>query len=117
MATATVPTVWYRNVEQDTLHEVVKGSPLERRIRKEQREIVDHETGESDFEPAYERVSDAELKKAQGKPEDLPGFPADQEAVKVKKAAEAKAKADQEAALARLVADQATQTPTTPKAD
>lgn len=70
----TTETVWYRNVEQDTLHEVVKGSPLERRIRKEQREIVDHETGESDFEPAYERVTPAELKKAQASPETLPGY-------------------------------------------
>lgn len=100
-------TVWYRNVEQDTLHEVVKGSTLERRIRKEQREIVDPDTGDSDFEPAYEQVTPAELKAAQAKPQDLPGYPAADEAAKAKKAAEEKAAADRDAALAKVIADQA----------
>jgi len=100
-------TVWYRNTEQDTLHEVEKGSPLEKRLRKEQREVLaldedGNPTGESDFESAYEKVSDSELKKLQAKPESLPGYPVAQEQAK----ADAKAKADAEASKQALI-DQA----------
>lgn len=39
--TTPTPTVWYRNVDQDTLHEVEAGSPLEQRLQTEIRDNVD----------------------------------------------------------------------------
>lgn len=69
-------TVWYRNVTQGTLHEVEKGSPLEKRLRREQREVYEEGDDEPTFEPAYERVSAADLKHAHANPASQPGYPA-----------------------------------------
>jgi hypothetical protein len=68
-------TVWYENIEQSTLHEVQAKSPLEKRLRREQREIYEDGDNEPTFEPAYRRMSDAEVKKSQANPESVPGYP------------------------------------------
>jgi hypothetical protein len=61
-------TVWYRNTEHDTVHEVVKGSDLEKRLRREQRQVGDEE---DDLVPAYERISEQAARK---NPEKQPGY-------------------------------------------
>jgi hypothetical protein len=68
MAGTTVETVWYRNTEHDTIHEVVKGSDLEKRLRREQRQVGDED---DDVEPAYERITEAVARK---NPEKQPGY-------------------------------------------
>lgn len=98
-ATTPAETVWYRNTQYDTLHEVAAGSPQEKRLRKEQREVVDQESGESDFEAAYEKVNDRDLKALQSKPELLPGYPAGSVARMEKR----QAKLDQETARADVL--------------
>lgn len=67
----TVETVWYRNTEFDTLHEVVKGSDTEKRLRGELRQVGE---AEDDVERAYERLSDRDLAAAQKDPSKVPGY-------------------------------------------
>lgn len=98
-SSTTVEVVWYKNLEQGTLHKVEKGSRLEKRIKREQREVYEEGEDEPTFEPAYERLSSADVRRAQENPEKVPGYPAAQEAAKVKAAAEAEREARRNEAL------------------
>ena len=69
MSSSDTKTVWFRNVDQDTLHEVVVGSPEYKRLRGEQAGDADSEKG---IYKLYEPVSDSDLRKV--KPESLPGY-------------------------------------------
>lgn len=82
MADTEVKTTWYRNTETGNVIEVVSGSPQEKRMSKELRGDADE-----GYEPAYEKLSSAQLKTAQSSPEDLPGYPAEQEKANAEKAA------------------------------
>jgi hypothetical protein len=66
-----VKTNWYENIEQGTFHELVAGSDTERRIRSEQRNLVDEESGEEYQEQAYRKVTKAEATSA---PSEQPGY-------------------------------------------
>lgn len=71
-------TNWYENVEQGTFHEVEKGSDTERRLQRDQRQVVDPETGEDYYEAAYRKVSES---KATSAPHKQPGYVASDEPV------------------------------------
>lgn len=96
---SSTETVWYRNTEHDTLHEVEKGSATEKRLKREQREVFEDGDDEPTFEPAYEKLTSAEVKKAQEAPEKVPGYPAGREAARKDREAEKARQAKRDEAL------------------
>lgn len=100
-----IRTVWFRNAGQGTVFEVEKGSALERRLRREQREVYEDGSDEPTHEAAYDPLTAAEVKKLQGDPASVPGYPAAQEATRAKEAAaETRQKARDELLDATLTA-------------
>lgn len=72
MSAGTTDTVWYRHIEQGSLHEAEVGSEAHRRLKSE-RTVVDEAAGDVP-EPVFERVSAGEVKKAAENPEKVPGY-------------------------------------------
>jgi len=115
--TMATDTVWYENVEQGTLHEVVRGSALEKRLRRDQREIYEDGEDEPTFETAYRRLTDAEVKKAQANPEKVPGYPTAHAARRAAAEAEKQRQAARDEALTQIIIQNAAPAVSDPKAD
>lgn len=92
MAKQDVETVWYENTAEGTFHEVVKGTDTERRMRSEQRSVVD-EDGDESFEQAFRKCSAPTASKAKS----LPGYVASPEVDQAEADADAKKNAEAEA--------------------